>query len=514
MKRIRHPALGFILCLHAFAQAPICAVSGTVTEPNGKPVAKARVFATGSAYSLWKVTDASGFFCFEQLEPDSYRVSVENAGYLPGKRRLVAVEKDSKPVSLKFEISRSAVISGVVLDSDGEPLPGASVALWTRARTAKGFIPNSEETLDAGPGGAFRFDTLDPGSYYLSVTPRGQDQSGRRYNVPFLDTRGKAAREIEMETFYSGSLTFAGAAPLTIKAGQQITNLTLTVRRSAARHLAGQISTPSSKDFLILDITTETSSGNAGTISVRPDGTFDRSGLVPAIYTLRLMNEGKTVARQRVDLTTGDAEGVLLAPIETSDVVMKFRTEHDGPALRLPPFAMLVAREGSDTSVTGHPQADGTIRFKDVVPDIYSLLIPLGDQRLYVKQPVGHLDLREGKVGVVEVVLSPDVARVEGRVNDASEETTLILVSEMASIVKQTTAEGSGKFKLEAVRPGKYRLFAIQGFDEDEWGRAELADALAAKSLKLELKENDNRSVALTVISGEEWDAAVAKLEK
>jgi hypothetical protein len=60
--------------------------------------------------------------------------------------------------------------------------------------------------------------------------------------------------------------------------------------------------------------------------------------------------------------------------------------------------------------------------------------------------------------------------------------------------------------------PGKYRLFAIEGFDEDMWGSPELAAALREKSVAVELRESDEKQAALPLITAEEWDTALRKV--
>src|SRR5580658_6748980 len=280
---IRAAALGAILCLRAAAQGPACAVSGTVVDSANKPVGKARVLAAGPNYSLWKSTDKSGFFCFDHIEPGSYRLSVEKAGYISAHRRVtIDPEDQSARPPLRIAISAEAAISGVVLDSYGEPIPGAAVSVWTRARTAKGFTPNSEEGADTGPDGAFSFSDLFPGVYYLSASHKDALQRGVVF--PILDSQGRPPSEIEMETFYGGSLTFAGATPLTLKPGQNVNNLILMVRKTAVRRLAGRANAPPSTASLILHEDTETSSNSGGIIPIGADGSFSRDGLAPARY--------------------------------------------------------------------------------------------------------------------------------------------------------------------------------------------------------------------------------------
>jgi hypothetical protein len=75
-----------------------------------------------------------------------------------------------------------------------------------------------------------------------------------------------------------------------------------------------------------------------------------------------------------------------------------------------------------------------------------------------------------------------------------------------------TDVDSSGKFELEWLAPGKYRLFAIEGFDEAPWGSLELAAALREKSLAVELHEGETRQLTLPLISSEEWTAALWKV--
>lgn len=73
-------------------------------------------------------------------------------------------------------------------------------------------------------------------------------------------------------------------------------------------------------------------------------------------------------------------------------------------------------------------------------------------------------------------------------------------------------ADQAGQFQLEKMPPGKYRLFAIEGFDEDMWGSPELAAALREKSVVVELQESDKKQVTAPLISAEQWEQALRKV--
>jgi hypothetical protein len=73
----------------------------------------------------------------------------------------------------------------------------------------------------------------------------------------------------------------------------------------------------------------------------------------------------------------------------------------------------------------------------------------------------------------------------------------------------QAATDQNGTFHFDSVEPGKYRLFAIEGFDEGPWGRPELAAAL--RSIEIELGENEARRATVPLVRAEEWIAAVKR---
>jgi len=415
---------------------------------------------------------------------------------------------------LALEMTQLAGIAGVVLDADGDVLPGTEVTVADRVRDKGGWRPDSVRSVETDGRGAFRFSGLAPGTYYLSAEPGGDSEA--RFISPFLDSKGQAAREKEVATFYSGSLTFAGATPVEVKAGQQVSNLVLMLKKTRLRRITGKIANLPRAGFLVLEGEGEAGCGTAA-VAIGKDGSFARMGLPPARYTLNLHDGQRLVARKEIDLTSGDALGITLDPIETVDVTVAFRTEGKGPAYR-PGWDFLLAEDESG-EVSAHTGDDGTYRFTSVPRGVYRVALNTMAQKLYVKRMAyggevlaePKLDLRSGAPGVLEVTLSPNLAELQGRADgDGSGDVTVILV-EGTTIAAQAETDQKGRFHMGTVAPGKYRLLAIDGFDEDEWGSPELAKALAGKSLDLELKESEKKQVKVPIIPAEEWAAAVKK---
>jgi hypothetical protein len=507
-------------------QQPVCAIGGTVVESAGnQPVARARVIAVGT-YSLLKLTDDRGGFCFQSLDPGDYHILVQKAGYQEEVYPVtLAVEADSVVKPLSIRMTHYGSLSGLVVDSAGEPLAGAHVTVWDRARGMSGWGPEEVDSVNADGRGVFRFSQVLPGTYYLSVNQAEQD--GRRFAFPFLDSDGQPMLEKEVETFYNGAFTFDAAAPVEVQAGQHVDDLMLTLRKARLRRVSGHVANPPKTGFLTYDGGSDLS----GAIPIAKDGSFVQTGIAPGPYTLRLTDGERTIAQKDVDLTDGDALGVILEPVETIDVPVTFRTEGKGPAFRprgpgVRPV-VLVADDSGEAVVLKRTN-DGTYRFAEVPRGIYRLRLELAGQAFYLKgvtyggetQTGNKVDLRSSRQGGLEVTVSSKVASLQGRATPAegveenqSQNLTVLLVDgDQGSIAMQTGTDQKGRFQLRTVAPGKYRVFAVEGFDGEAWNRAGLLRALAAKAVDVELKESDKKQVSVTVISAGEWKAALKNI--
>jgi hypothetical protein len=156
------------------AQAGTGAITGTLTDPDGQPIADAWVTATiadGSAESVGDSTDATGAYVINGLPAGDYRVRFEPA--TPGlvgewwddeinemAADLVTVA-DGLTSTASAQASRDAAISGVVRNELDEPITGVDVQAWR-------FDASIEVWQPEGPPAT----TVD-GAYTLAGLPRG-----------------------------------------------------------------------------------------------------------------------------------------------------------------------------------------------------------------------------------------------------------------------------------------------------------------------------------------------------
>jgi outer membrane receptor protein involved in Fe transport len=76
-------ALGFALCVIGPARAAAASVSGFVHDPDGRPIAAARLVLSGKAHTQVH-SDAAGAFQFQNLPPGSYVLTADKAGFISG----------------------------------------------------------------------------------------------------------------------------------------------------------------------------------------------------------------------------------------------------------------------------------------------------------------------------------------------------------------------------------------------------------------------------------------------
>lgn len=129
----------------AMAQETTGGLQGTVTDPSGAVVSRAKVTATAPNLvgSKVVVTDAAGYYRFANLPPGNYTLEVEAQGFETLKREGLALEVGHLPtVNLSLKIG--AINTVVQVTSEGPMIDTTSVTTLTN-------IP--EETLKEIPHG-------------------------------------------------------------------------------------------------------------------------------------------------------------------------------------------------------------------------------------------------------------------------------------------------------------------------------------------------------------------------
>jgi len=149
-------------------------IEGRVVEDHtGNPLAsvEVRIAKIGQrTLAAHLETDSSGQFRAPNLAPGEYRVDAAKPNFIGATLRLAAL-----PGPLTIRLVRCAVITGQVLDSQGQPVLGATV--YAMPKPPEGpLMPYSQPTpgtyTRVGERGQYRLHNLPPGEYAV-VTSYG-----------------------------------------------------------------------------------------------------------------------------------------------------------------------------------------------------------------------------------------------------------------------------------------------------------------------------------------------------
>ncbi len=177
-------------------------LAGRVTDSEGVAIAGTKLdlhplsldadSAAGArlSFSLSRsvVSDAEGRFQFEDVEAGSYEVEAFADGYQPAVAQLVELAFESDPPALHFVLEKGAVLTGVVLDSELEPVAGARVS-----------VGRSTGCSDAA--GRYRVEGIAPGTVAVWVEHPGFDRLVRELDIEL----GVSEAEFVLEGGYAVS---------------------------------------------------------------------------------------------------------------------------------------------------------------------------------------------------------------------------------------------------------------------------------------------------------------------
>lgn len=474
-------------------------VSGRVVTHNGqRTVAMARVSViardvsrpgnfTVSIIAVTK-TDDRGRYWLTGLPSARVALGIERNGYFTkkagghdGDRVVLDCTQPEDCSEVDFEMGRAAVITGRVVDELGEPIAEARVT----ARTSAAENRDSRRHASSDDRGVFRLANLRPGKYELRV--RGS--RSRR----FRDALEAERTEIEVEE------------------GDEIRGVQIILRARVEEQsrfqLSGRVTgvdlSGSGRHLISLR-----RGGGRAMVPLQDDGAFTLGSVRPGKYALSYIHRSDSIepdGRLRLPLGSveinGDISGLVLSPRPQTG--LEGRVVFDGglPEGGLPKAEVdLIFRayDGEHLASADAEPPDFEFETMGLSPGTYQVDVSrwwVAPSSYFVKEvrlggksaPDRTIDLAEGHVEQIEVVLSTEFAKVHGRVKKPREEGEVRKAAQYrvglksGHLIRSVQADQYGRFMFDKVPPGDYRICAWPDLsaravrDEDVWEEANSA---------------------------------------
>lgn len=549
MTRLAVSLLGISLSVWAQQGAPPaaekpkedkCSIEGRVVNgATGQPIRKVALMlvggGSGGATILKGASDDDGAFAFQDVSPGQYQLIAERAGFARqaygAKGNLLsgtplALSAGQRMKDLVFKMSPDAVISGRVLDEDGETVPGAMVLALksTYQRGEKTWLPlGSGQANDLGE---FRLSGLGAGSYVVAAAPRlaATSMLGVSGQAP-----GNTPERDNVTTYYPNATDPVNAIPVNVASGSETKGTDVRMIRAQTVRVKGKISGMGDSKQILVRLVPK----GAGILSMitgkmtviqEANGAFELSGVAPGAYLLTagpvssLLGGGGASAAMPLQVKDQHIEGIVLSPGGGSELPGVVVVDGKDP-VKLD--AVQVALTPRDFVSLSAPNAkageDGKFTLKSVSPDRYLLQVSGNPPGSFVKRVrLGETDVTEegmdltgGVAGSLQVTLGLAGAQVDGVVQGADEKpvsgATVVLVpdSRRYSLFKEARTGDNGSYSFKGVPPGDYKILAWTDIETGAYQDPEFLKRYESKAEKLSLKESDRKSLSLKAIPAE-----------
>ena len=513
-----------------------CAVEGNIySAKSGEPLNKAEVKLEGGTPPMQygATTDASGHFAFDNVDPGSYNLWADRNGYVvthyPNKSKrvgstIITLAPGKRLKDLAVRMAPQGVVTGRVVDEDGEPLPNVEVRLVQPRVKAGRRTLGSVAYASTNDKGEYRLYGVARGRYFVSANAHDQFASW----FPFELRSDKSDQLSFRLIYYPNALSASDGGAIEVGPGAELAGIDFRLEKTRLLAIRGRIVDQGlyqrSKVWLIpVDADGETQWEQMKLVQTDDNGNFTYRDLLPGLYHLQAFNRVGETANSAyakvVVVADADVEGLQLAFGNRREIGGTVLIEGSSEPIKQSIRLGLESEDKWSRDFGGTVKEDGTFKLKDVPLErmrLAGLELPEG----YYLKSVRHegreredasLDFSEGVSGELAVILSPNAATVTGFAKPLKDEQVtmgiVVLVPEnrkRKDLFFSGGVDQNGAYKINNIHPGSYKIFAFDDIESSPFQDPEWLKQHEEKGEPIVLKECAKLTKDLTLIVTEE----------
>lgn len=528
-----------------------------VQEPGGQGIRKVKVSfrgGSGQRHEQYEaITDGAGQFKVEDVEPGTYFLQLQRSGYAEtgekSQSRTIKVTAGQDTKDLVFHMQMAGVITGKIVDLDGDPLQGVGVVATPSAGSAARRNIGPLGNAGTNDLGEYRIADLPPGKYIVQATPP-ENQAA----LPSPNEKSTPKdRLVLVATYFPGTLDERQAVAVEVHAGDSAAaNFALQATR--VYRVSGTVvglsapakPQPQSGGIFIGgtgrgmgQIILVGRNGQTKEQNLREDGTFEFTGVPAGTYRAQLISfagflsgQGPPLRMQAfrapIEVSGTDVVGLQLQVEPGGDVSGKLRMEgHEKIDWKQLYVALVPKTEEGSEGVgemmpmgNGMLNEDGTFEIKDVHAGNCQLAVGARSDKFrdyYTKsvllggREVADTGFEVNSGTVLDVVISARGAGVEGTVIDGAGkpvgDANVVSVPSSGKLGRPDAYQSGrtdekGHFELRGMNPGEFLVLAFEEIQED-YRTPEFVKQYEGNAEKVELEEGGRKSVVLKLITEE-----------
>ncbi len=475
-------------------------------------------------------TDAAGKFRLEGVPAGQWSIMVSRNGMLSAKPgpglspRDFTIRAGDELRGLRYALMPQAVISGTVLDEDGDPVQGAYVMAARPPARSGASLRHPVPAVKTDDRGEYRLPGLPPGAYLVYAQRLGGrvfSPDGKQWIVP--------------PAFHPNGIMLERAVPVRVQAGQELRGIDIAMRRLPAHHISGRVLLEDGQPVNNASVSVKDAVGGliagGASVATTSSGQFRTPPLPAGRYKLeaRLADPGQMSARRLawVDVELGDED---LRDVElrfTPPITLRGRVRFDGPGSeqltsKIEELRALMAMAG-DSSWLEYSEAaigpDGSFSIRIPAPGRYELNVSgaLMAQQAYVAsiRTASGADVSEGLNITAEapepivITLRADGARVIAQrpaAQDPAEECNPYLAilarnhaDRPGEVLRRriVTVNSSGRTEFRNLPPGEYFAFGLCGEPSEQIYSGEWLESVSTKTAAIRLERGETKTVIL-----------------